>query len=154
MTLLFNELKTLLSLEGKTLESITYHIWHNRTNAAAPFTFIDKIEILARGEKAVILGVTEDAVGITVNNQSDDVEKMKLDLLLQFKGVITLYTKVMNAGNLWKQAIGQQIKSVKTEKMSNGLYSNEAILFEFEDGYCIEIHYQDDGLVAEFYEDV
>lgn len=148
----FEELKTLLEAESKTLQDVIYHLWHNRTNPKQPFTFIDKIELVFSNHPSLMLGVSEDATGITVNRQSDDTEKLKQDLLQQFKGAIVLHHTSVADSPLWQDVIGQQIKSIECEKMSGGVYSNQAILISSETGKQIEIQYLDDGLVAEEFE--
>lgn len=154
MNFLFNELQNLQAIEGKTLDTVIYQIWRNRANPAQPFDFIDKIELILKDGPSVMLGVSEEALGITVNQQGDDTEKLKQDLLSEFNGRITMHVVPMNATELWNPAIYQVIANVKLEKLSNGTYSNEAILLEFANRYFIEIRYHDDGLIAELYEDV
>jgi len=154
MNFLFNELQHLQAIEGKTLNTVIYQIWRNRANPAHPFDFIDKIELIFNDGPSVMLGVSEEALGITVNQQGDDTEKRKNDLLKEFQGRITMHVVPMNNTELWSPTIQQLIEHVKLEKLSNGTYSNEAVLLEFQNHYFIEIRYHDDGLIAEFYEDV
>ena len=154
MNFLFNELQHLQAIEGKTLNTVIYQIWRNRANPAHPFDFIDKIELIFNDGPSVMLGVSEEALGITVNQQGDDTEKRKNDLLKEFQGRITMHVVPMNTTELWSPTIQQLIEHVKLEKLSNGTYSNEAVLLEFQNHYFIEIRYHDDGLIAEFYEDV
>lgn len=154
MNFLYNELQELQSMEGKTLDTVFYQIWRNRANPAKPFDFIDKIEFVFRDSPSVLLGVSEDALGITVNNQGDDTEKLKQDLINEFQGKITMHVVNMNETDLWAPAIGQVFSHVKLEKLSNGTYSNEAILLEFSNKHMVEVRYLDDGLIAEYYEEV
>lgn len=147
------ELTALTSTSGKTLRSVLYHYWQNKTNAGEIFEFIDKVELGFTDNSRIVFATnTEDEGGMCIPDDFD-AEKEKLLLLKDFGGKIDMRTTEAVSTELWREAAGKKILEIQLVDDGENTYRNDAALLSFGE-LKIEIRPGVEGLLVELFEEV
>jgi hypothetical protein len=117
MSFITEELKNLLSIEGKTLEKIVYYYWQNRAKKGEEFEYIDTIGFFLSNNQSLFIRYDEACEGICVPHF--DLELENKNLMAEFSGALFIKERDRSSSVLWRDLVGKQIDQVLIEENSN-----------------------------------
>lgn len=119
------EVEAFLGYEDLRLEAIYYYIWPDGEGGGFLFT----LELMFDSGERLMLSGGEDSEAIRIIDSETLMETARK--LQELHGQPVLQRMVANAQPLWQQAAGEILLAIRLTKHESGLYSNEALLFDF-----------------------
>jgi len=117
MSFITEELKNLLSMEGKTLEKVVYYYWQNRAKQGEEFEYIDTIGFFLSENQSLFVRYDESCEGICIPQFDLELENKKL--MAEFAGALFIKDRDRSSSVLWRDLVGRQIDQVLIEENSN-----------------------------------
>lgn len=139
-----------LNAQGRTIQKVICHLWHNTFDKNSTLEIIDNIELIfLEGKKLTIscnsLGNGLDAIDFDYNQTKIDIDK-------EYSGKIKIFAVDASKTKMWEDVIGKQLKIVKLTKKNN-LYKADALVIDFgQEKREIQISPLD-GLIIDYFEE-
>ncbi len=119
------EVEAFQLFENQQLGTVHYYLW--RQNAKSAFLYA--IEFYFENGETLLLSSGENSDGIRMITPADLVATAsKLQAL---HGEAMIQRLVANVQPLWRDIIGASLQEIQLTRNESGLYSNDAILFDF-----------------------
>lgn len=132
------EVEWLHSFEDQVLDRVQYYVW----GASAGFLFT--LELIFESGEALLLSSGDDSEAIcTINAEKLIKTAQKLQ---ELHGEPVIQRIQANAQPLWQGALGKALQSVRLAKHDNGLYRNDALVFDFSTRQILVQLSQKEGL--------
>ncbi len=146
-----HQLKTLTSVEGKTLAKVLIYFWVNRLNPDAQIDLIDNVELVFTDESTLVVTCNDESTGINVLSDFNYSEE-KQALKTEFGDKIKIIQINASATTMWTDVIGKTIHAFELTK-EDTQFLNDALIIDFEtEKRCIGISAAD-GLIIDYWED-
>ena len=117
MSFITEELKSLLSIEGKVLVRVVYYYWQNRAKKGEEFEYIDVVGFYTNENRPLFIRYDESCEGLCVPNFDLEAENKKL--MAEFSGALFIKERDRSTSVLWKDLVGKVIDQVLIEENSN-----------------------------------
>jgi hypothetical protein len=117
MSFITEELKSLLSIEGKVLVRVVYFYWQNRAKKGEEFEYIDTIGFFLSENQSLFIRYDESCEGICIPHFDLELENKKL--MAEFAGALFIKDRDRSTSVLWKDLVGKVIDQVLIEENSN-----------------------------------
>jgi len=146
------QLKNIISAEGKTLKKIIIYFWVNRFNPEAQVDLIDNVELFFTDNTSLIITCNEDSDGINILNDFN-LEEEKKRLKNEFGDKIKIIPIDASTTKMWTDVIGETILSIDLSRDGDN-YLNDALILNFgiKEKRTIGIS-PSDGLIIDYWED-
>ncbi len=118
------------SFEGDGLSDVWYYLWLNRVeDEQAPYRFLYLLELVFDTGRSLMLSSGDDSEAILLSN-AEALEKTARQLQT-LHGVVSI--QKIQAGNfpLWAPLLGKTLEAIRLSRTEEGLYNNDALLFDF-----------------------
>ncbi|MCA0238000.1 MAG: hypothetical protein LCH81_16610 [Bacteroidetes bacterium] len=125
------ELEIFQSFENQTLVDINYYLWLNQAEQEeeAPLRFLYALELIFESSEALILSSGEDTEAIRVIDAQSLVDTARQ--LQSLHGKVLIQRISALAQPLWQGATGKTLEAIRLSRNEQGLYQNDAVLFDF-----------------------
>lgn len=125
------ELEQFQSFENQALVDVNYYLWLNQAEGEedTPLRFLYALELLFESNEALMLSSGEDTTAIRLINAASLVDTAKQ--LQALHGKVLIQRISAGAQPLWQGAIGKVLEGINLSKNEEGLYHNDALLFDF-----------------------
>jgi hypothetical protein len=147
----FQELTRLNGLEGKHISEVNYYVWVNRIDQAAPYVFIDKLEIIFSDANKIILTAGEESNALYVLHDFDAAEEI-LMLEHRFSGQITLKKFGASKDKFWKDVLNLRIQTVQLSK-DGDQYLSDAVVLDFGEEKRLIGLSPEEGIIIDYFEE-
>lgn len=137
------EIEAFRSLEGEQLADVTYYFWFN--TEAPNQRFIYYIEVLFNSDSALLLSSGEDSNAIQVTDAMSLIQQARV-LMERNSGKPAIQQLNASSSAIWKPLMGQTLSGVRLTKNEAGLYDNDALLLDFEQGGIVVALHDGGGL--------
>lgn len=146
-----HQLKTLTSVEGKTLKKVIIYFWVNRLNPNAQIDLIDNVELVFNDDASIVITCNEESTGIEVLNDFN-FEEEKEHLKQEFGDKIKIIPIDASTTKMWTDVIGETIEAFELSK-EDEQFLNDALIISFgAEKRSIGIS-PSDGLIIDYWED-
>ncbi|NLR92220.1 MULTISPECIES: hypothetical protein [Flammeovirga] len=146
------EIKTLQSLVGVSINDVIYHIWSNMSNESEEFQCLDWLELRFDDKTRLTFTAGEESDGIKIVSFDPVTERTKL--LEQFNGKIDIKSFRVIKMDVWADVLNQKIVNVKLTKIKDDFYPNDEMILVFENENQVKISLShEDGLAVDVHED-
>lgn len=119
------EVESFLGFEDQRLEAVNYYIWPDEAGGGILFA----LELFFDSGERLLLSSGEDAEAIRIIGSETLMDTAQKLQELHAKPV--LQRMVANNQPLWQQAVGEILLAIRLSRHESGLYSNEALMFDF-----------------------
>ncbi len=124
------ELELLQSFENQLLVDVNYYLWLNHADPGdIPYRFLFYLELIFDNNLSLLLTSGDDSEAIRVSDAEALVKTAEELRALHGRVII----QRVNAGRfpLWEPAVGTVLESIRLSKNEEGLYYNDALVFDF-----------------------
>lgn len=139
-----------LTVQGKTLEKVICHLWHNSININETLDIIDNIELIFTNNLKLTISCNKNGDGLDVIDF--DYKKTADEIEIEFEKKIKIYAINASSTKMWEDLIGKILKKVRLTK-SNNFYKADSVILDFgEEKREISINPLD-GLIIDYFEE-
>lgn len=123
-----SELEAFQSFESQTLATVNYYLWRSSSKSA----FLYALELYFENGETLLLSSGESSDAIRIISAESLVETARK--LKELHGEALIQRIVANVQPLWKDVIGSTLAGIRLSRQEgNDLYSNDAMLLDFEE---------------------
>lgn len=125
------ELETFQSFENQTLVEVNYYLWLNQPGDEedTALRFLYALELLFESNETLMLSSEEDTAAIRLIDAGSLVDTAKQ--LQELHGKVLIQRISAGAQPLWQGAVGKILEGIHLSRNEQGLYHNDAMLFDF-----------------------
>jgi uncharacterized protein YccT (UPF0319 family) len=139
-----------INAQGRTIEKVICHLWHNTFDKNSTIEIIDNVELLFLDGKKLTIGC--NAMGNGMDAIDFDYHQTKIEIEKEYGGKIKIFAVDASKTKMWEDVIGKQLKIVKLTK-NNNLYKADSLVIDFgEEKREIQISPLD-GLIIDYFEE-
>ncbi len=120
-----SEVETFQAFEGQKLQTVNYYLW--RANQRS--SFLHAIELYFVNGETLLLSSGESSDAIQIIGAEALVQTAQK--LKEMHGEALIQRIVADIQPLWRDVIGASLQEILLTRNEAGLYSNEALLFDF-----------------------
>lgn len=138
------ELQMLVSFENKQLTGVHYILWQNLKREAGGYEALDWLLLEFADKTTLTLTTDEETTGIQIEDNFD-FQKKEREIDKQFGGQVVLIKRDMYDEPPWIDAVGKTLTWVGLQEEGEGVYSRDAVRFDFDD-WAVDVGLDEEGL--------
>lgn len=125
------ELEIFQSFENQVLVDANYYLWLNQaeTQEETPLRFLYALELLFESNETLMLSSGEDTAAIRLIDAASLIDTAKQ--LQALHGKVLIQRVSAGAQPIWQGAMGKMLAGIHLSRNEQGLYYNDAMLFDF-----------------------
>ncbi len=136
--------------QGRTVEKIICHLWHNAINAGATVEIIDNVELYFTDGKKLTISCNPEGDGLDAI-EFDYKQTAKI-IEAEFGGKIKVFAVNASTTKMWENVIGKVLQKVKVTKL-NDFYKADSVILDFNDEQREIAISPLDGLIIDYFEE-
>jgi len=141
------EVETMESFDHQTLELVNYYVWRKDNQVA----FLFAIELYFAHGETLLISSGEDSEAISVIKPESLVKTAQKLQDLHGKALIQRISAGIQP--IWREVVGTEMLGVRlSPEESNGLYLNDALVFDFGENQVLLELSEKEGLEVGVYE--
>ena len=143
-------LAMMTAAQGKSVEKVICHLWHNTFDRTATVEIIDNVELHFTDGHKLTVACNEQGDGLDII--TFDYKRSAVELNKEFEGKIKLLSVNASGTTMWEAVIGKQLEKVRVTRRE-GYHLADSLVLDFgEEKREISIAPLD-GLIIDYYEE-
>lgn len=139
-----------VAAQGRTVEKIVCHLWHNALNKDSTIEIIDNVELHFTDKQKLTVSCNSEGDGLDAIDF--DYKKTASEIEKEFGGKIKVFGVIASSTKMWEDVVGKVLLKVRVTK-ANDFYKADSIIFDFgEEKREIAISPLD-GLIIDYFEE-
>jgi len=142
-------LEKMISVQGKTIETVVVFLWQNTVDANSSLEIIDGLQLRFTDGERITIGCNENGDGLDILDYN--FKDIKKQLEVEFAGKIKLHALDASKTKMWLDVTGKQLKAIQLTKSGDN-YISDSVMLDIDDEPRTVAVSPYDGIVIDYYD--